>query len=65
VEKLSKSWGTSPDDAGSTVWAQVPVRQVTPDQVTTDQVTTDRVTTDRVTTEMTTVGGSAVATESG
>jgi anti-sigma regulatory factor (Ser/Thr protein kinase) len=65
VEKLSKSWGTSPDEAGSTVWAQVPVRQVTPDQVTPDQLTTDRVTTDRVTTEMTTVGGSAAATESG
>ena len=45
VEKLSADWGTSSDDEGTTVWAQIPVRLPT--------------------TEMTTVGGSAVATESG
>jgi anti-sigma regulatory factor (Ser/Thr protein kinase) len=54
VEKLSKSWGASPDDAGCTVWAQVPVQRVVTDRATTD-----------VTTAMTAVGGPAVATESG
>lgn len=53
VEQLSTGWGASRDDEGTTVWARVPVA--------------------RATTEMTTVGGpavasvggSAVATESG
>jgi anti-sigma regulatory factor (Ser/Thr protein kinase) len=45
VDKLSVDWGTSADDKGTTVWAQIPVRPPT--------------------TEMTTVGGPAVATESG
>ena len=29
VEKLSKSWGTSHDQQGTTVWAQVPVSRAT------------------------------------
>ena len=29
VEKLSKSWGTSRDEQGTTVWAQVPVSRAT------------------------------------
>jgi anti-sigma regulatory factor (Ser/Thr protein kinase) len=45
VEKLSRRWGASSGDEGTTVWAEVPVRPLR--------------------TEMTTVGGSAVATESG
>jgi anti-sigma regulatory factor (Ser/Thr protein kinase) len=28
VEKLSSRWGTSADDEGTTVWAEVPVHQV-------------------------------------
>jgi two-component sensor histidine kinase len=45
VEKLSRRWGASTGDEGTTVWAEVPVRPLK--------------------TEMTTVGGPAVATESG
>ena len=45
VAKLSRRWGTSADDEGTTVWAEVLVRPVP--------------------TEMTTVGGSAVAADSG
>ena len=45
VAKLSRRWGTSADDEGTTVWAEVPVRPVPA--------------------EMTTVGGSAVASDSG
>ena len=45
VEKLSRRWGASSGDEGTTVWAEVPVRPLR--------------------TEMTTVGGPAVATESG
>jgi hypothetical protein len=29
VEKLSRRWGTSTGDEGTTVWAEVPVRPVT------------------------------------
>lgn len=47
VEKLSRRWGTSTGDEGTTVWAEVPVRRA------------------KAETEMTTVGGSAVVTESG
>jgi anti-sigma regulatory factor (Ser/Thr protein kinase) len=28
VDRLSKCWGTSSDDAGTTVWAEVPVSQM-------------------------------------
>jgi hypothetical protein len=28
VEKLSRRWGTSTGDEGTTVWAEVPVRPV-------------------------------------
>ena len=32
VEKLSQGWGTSRDDAGTTVWARVPVSRLTTDR---------------------------------
>jgi anti-sigma regulatory factor (Ser/Thr protein kinase) len=32
VEKLSRGWGTSQDDEGSTVWARVPVSRPAPDR---------------------------------
>ena len=34
VEKLSRRWGTSTGDAGTTVWAEVPVRPVTAEMTT-------------------------------
>jgi anti-sigma regulatory factor (Ser/Thr protein kinase) len=34
VEKLSADWGTSSDDEGTTVWAQIPVRLPTTEMTT-------------------------------
>ncbi len=34
VERLSRRWGTSTGDAGTTVWAEVPVRPVTAEMTT-------------------------------
>ncbi len=34
VERLSRRWGTSTGDAGTTVWAQVPVRPITAEMTT-------------------------------